>query len=191
MHALRTDLTDGYIARYDDGDFGSWPMGSSLPTRSASTRMKSSFTSSRRPAVASHRLRDEGEGDVHARDFRAQYLGTGMSRTTIAFDTYGNLWGTLSCCSDRGYLLLTPKADLRNPARRREPDQGGGAGARRSAERSYRGCAVRDRAGGRALDVERYVRRSQSANRLHRFTSRYTIPYFRAPVTGRCDGALA
>jgi gluconolactonase len=86
MHALRTDLADGYLARYQDGAF-----------------------------------RIVADGNVAEREvFGPTNLGKGAWPDGIAFDSFGNLWGTL-VYSDK-LFVLTPEGDLRVLLDEGDPD---------------------------------------------------------------------
>jgi gluconolactonase len=112
MRALRTDLPDGYLARYEDGNF-----------RIVADRFR--FTNEIRFDAKEEflyvvetaggcitRLRiDEHGRPIEREVFGPSRLGTGAWPDGIAFDSYGNLWGTL-VYSDK-LFVLTPQGDLR------------------------------------------------------------------------------
>ena len=112
MHALRTDLTDGFLARYDDGVFRIVADGFQFTNEIRFDADEEWLYVVETAGGRITRLRIDGKGDVRTREiFGPSTLGTGAWPDGIAFDTYGNLWGTL-VYSDK-LFVLTPKGDLR------------------------------------------------------------------------------
>ena len=102
------------------------------PTRSASTPRKSSCTSSRRPAAASRGCASTSAATSTEREiFGPRSLGKGAWPDGIAFDSYGNLWGTL-VYSDK-LFVLTPQGDLRVLLDEGDPAEGATRSSRRSS----------------------------------------------------------
>jgi len=112
MHALRTDLKDGYIALYDRGVFRIVAEGFGF-TNEVRLDAKEEFlyvveTTGGRIS----RLRVEANGELKNREvFGPRNLGKGAWPDGIAFDIAGNLWGTM-VYSDK-LFVLTPEGDLR------------------------------------------------------------------------------
>ena len=112
MHALRTDLTDGFLARYDDGLFRIVADGFQFTNEIRFDADEEWLYVVETAGGRITRLRIDAKGDVRTREiFGPSTLGTGAWPDGIAFDTYGNLWGTL-VYSDKMFVL-TPKGDLR------------------------------------------------------------------------------
>jgi sugar lactone lactonase YvrE len=99
MRALRADLADGYLARYEAGR---------IRFDAAEEWLYVAETTGGRIT----RLRIDERGAVREREiFGPPSLGKGAWPDGIAFDAYGNLWGTL-VYSDK-LFVLTPQGDLR------------------------------------------------------------------------------
>ena len=90
-------------------DSASWPTASASPTRFASMRTKVPVR--RRDGGCITRLRIDEAGDPKRRKFRSRRIGRGAWPDGIAFDSSGNLWGTL-VYSDK-LFVLTPEGDMR------------------------------------------------------------------------------
>ena len=123
---------------------GSWPTASSSPTRSASTRMKSFSTSSRRPAARITRLRID---DRRQRRATREIFGPVQPRQRRLAGRH-RLRYLRQPVGHAGLLGQAVRVDAARrsagPARRRRSRQGGRAGARRSAERTLpRMCCSR------------------------------------------------
>ncbi len=110
--ALRTDLADGYLARYQNGRVEAVAEGFQF-TNEIRFDAREEFlyvveTAGRRIT----RLRIGEDGKVKEREiFGPSRLGSGAWPDGIAFDAYGNLWGTM-VYSDK-LFVLTPQGDLR------------------------------------------------------------------------------
>jgi len=112
MHALRTDLADGYVARYVDGKFrivaDGFHFTNEIRFDAAEEWMYVVETTGGRVT----RLRIGGDGEPVEREiFGPSNLGKGAWPDGIAFDTYGNLWGT--CVYSDKLFVLTPQGDQR------------------------------------------------------------------------------
>jgi sugar lactone lactonase YvrE len=112
MHALRTDLVDGYIARYEAGAFrivaDGFHFTNEIRFDAAEEFLYVVETTGGRVA----RLRVDADGNVSGREvFGPSSLGKGAWPDGIAFDVFGNLWGTM-VYSDK-LFVLTPQGDLR------------------------------------------------------------------------------
>jgi sugar lactone lactonase YvrE len=112
MHALRTDLNDGYIARYEDGRFRIVADGFHFTNEIRFDAKEEFLYVVETTGGRITRLRIDGDGEVaHREIFGPSSLGRGAWPDGIAFDGCGNLWGTL-VYSDK-LFVLTPEGDLR------------------------------------------------------------------------------
>jgi gluconolactonase len=112
MHALRTDLKDGYIARYEDGEFRIVADGFGFTNEIRfDAREEFLYVVETTGGCVSRLRMDEKENLSHREVFGPTRLGKGAWPDGIAFDSYGNLWGTM-VYSDK-LFALTPEGDLR------------------------------------------------------------------------------
>ena len=112
MHALRTDLKDGYIARYEDGDFRIVADGFGFTNEIRFDANEEFLYVVETTGGCITRLRMNEKGELVDREvFGPANLGKGAWPDGIAFDSYGNLWGTM-VYSDK-LFVLTPQGDLR------------------------------------------------------------------------------
>jgi sugar lactone lactonase YvrE len=112
MHALRRDLADGYIARYEHGAFRIIADGFHFTNEIRFDAKEEFLYVVETTSGHITRLRIDEEGEVREREiFGPSTLGTGAWPDGIAFDSCGNLWGTL-VYSDK-LFVLTPQGDLR------------------------------------------------------------------------------
>ena len=112
MHALRTDLKDGYVARYEDGAFRMVADGFGFTNEIRFDANEQWLYVVETTGGRITRLRLNEAGDVAEREvFGPSSLGKGAWPDGIAFDSYGNLWGTM-VYSDK-LFVLTPQGDLR------------------------------------------------------------------------------
>jgi gluconolactonase len=112
MHALKTDLPDGYIARYIDGKFRIVADGFHFTNEIRFDRNEEFLYVVETTGGRVSRLRIDKDGNPNDREvFGPSSLGKGAWPDGIAFDTYGNLWGTM-VYSDK-LFALTPEGDLR------------------------------------------------------------------------------
>jgi gluconolactonase len=112
MHALRTDLADGYLARYEDGAFRIVADGFRFTNEIRFDAPEEFLYVVETTGGCITRLRIDERGEVSEREiFGPRRLGTGAWPDGIAFDALGNLWGTL-VYSDK-LFVLTPQGDLR------------------------------------------------------------------------------
>ena len=112
MHALRTDLTDGYLARYEAGKFRIIADGFGFTNEIRFDANEEWLYVVETTGGKITRLRIGDQGEVtHRETFGPSKLGKGAWPDGIAFDTYGNLWGTL-VYSDK-LFVLTPQGDMR------------------------------------------------------------------------------
>ena len=112
MHALRPDLADGYLARFDNGRFTIVADGFHFTNEIRFDAKEEFLYVVETTGGCITRLRIDDCGNAIGREvFGPRSLGTGAWPDGIAFDSAGNLWGTL-VYSDR-LFVLTPKGDLR------------------------------------------------------------------------------
>jgi gluconolactonase len=112
MHALRTDLADGYIARYENGEFRIVAEGFHFTNEIRFDAKEEFLYVVETTGGCISRLRIDEKGQPGKREvFGPANLGKGAWPDGIAFDRYGNLWGTL-VYSDK-LFVLTPQGDLR------------------------------------------------------------------------------
>jgi gluconolactonase len=112
MHALRTDLADGYLARYEDGAFRIVADGFRFTNEIRFDAKEEFLYVVETTGGCISRLRIDDQGHASGREvFGPSTLGKGAWPDGIAFDSCGNLWGTL-VYSDK-LFVLTPEGDLR------------------------------------------------------------------------------
>ena len=112
MHALRTDLKDGYLARYEDGKFRIVADGFGFTNEIRFDAREEFLYVVETTGGCITRLRIDEDGVPREREvFGPRNLGKGAWPDGIAFDSYGNLWGT-TVYSDK-LFVLTPQGDLR------------------------------------------------------------------------------
>jgi sugar lactone lactonase YvrE len=112
MHALRTDLKDGYLARYENGTFRIIADGFGFTNEIRFDAREEYLYVVETTGGRITRLRIDDRGEVaHRETFGPSHLGKGAWPDGIAFDSFGNLWGTL-VYSDK-LFVLTPEGDMR------------------------------------------------------------------------------
>jgi gluconolactonase len=112
MHALRPDLADGYIALYFDGAFRIVAEGFHFTNEIRMDAREEFLYVAETTGGCISRLRVGQNGELGEREiFGPSNLGKGAWPDGIAFDSYGNLWGTM-VYSDK-LFALTPDGDLR------------------------------------------------------------------------------
>jgi len=112
MHALRTDLADGYIARYEDGAFRIAADGFRFTNEIRFDAREEFLYVVETTGGCITRLRVDEKGNLSGREvFGPSNLGKGAWPDGIAFDSAGNLWGTM-VYSDK-LFVLTPQGDLK------------------------------------------------------------------------------
>ncbi len=122
MHALRTDLPDGYIARYIDGKFHIVADGFRFTNEIRFDANEEWMYVVETTGGCVSRLRIDAKGNLSHREiFGPTRLGKGAWPDGIAFDSYGNLWGTM-VYSDK-LFVLTPEGDLRLLLNEGDPDK--------------------------------------------------------------------
>ena len=112
MHALRVDLADGYLARYEAGAFRIVADGFRFTNEIRFDAEEEFLYVVETTGGCITRLRIDDKGNAIEREiFGPSRLGKGAWPDGIAFDACGNLWGTL-VYSDK-LFVLTPKGDMR------------------------------------------------------------------------------
>jgi gluconolactonase len=112
MHALRTDLADGYLARFEGGRFRIVADGFHFTNEIRFDAREEFLYVVETTGGCITRLRVDDRGAITDREiFGPTSLGTGAWPDGIAFDSAGNLWGTL-VYSDK-LFVLTPQGDMR------------------------------------------------------------------------------
>ncbi|HZP05805.1 MAG TPA: SMP-30/gluconolactonase/LRE family protein [Terracidiphilus sp.] len=112
MHALRPDLDDGYIARYIDGTFRIVAEGFHFTNEIRMDAREEYMYVAETTGGCISRMRVFDDGTLGKREvFGPSILGKGAWPDGIAFDSVGNLWGTM-VYSDK-LFVLTPQGDLR------------------------------------------------------------------------------
>jgi gluconolactonase len=112
MQALRTDLADGYIARYEAGAFRVVADGFHFTNEIRFDAAEEFLYVVETTGGRITRLRVDAHGNLGGREvFGPSSLGKGAWPDGIAFDVLGNLWGTM-VYSDK-LFVLTPEGDLR------------------------------------------------------------------------------
>jgi gluconolactonase len=112
MHALRTDLADGYIARYEAGAFRIVADGFHFTNEIRFDAAEEFLYVVETTGGCVSRLRVDDRGELSGREvFGPSSLGKGAWPDGIAFDSFGNLWGTM-VYSDK-LFVLTPQGDLK------------------------------------------------------------------------------
>ncbi len=112
MHALRTDLADGYIARYIDGKFRIVADGFHFTNEIRMDAGEEFLYAVETTGGRISRMRVAEDGSLNSREvFGPSNLGKGAWPDGVAFDSLGNLWGTM-VYSDK-LFVLTPQGDLR------------------------------------------------------------------------------
>ena len=112
MHALRTDLPDGYIARYIDGKFRIVADGFRFTNEIRMDAKEEFMYVVETTGGCISRLRVSDDGALSDREvFGPSRLGLGAWPDGIAFDSFGNLWGT--CVYSDKLFVLTPNGEMR------------------------------------------------------------------------------
>jgi gluconolactonase len=112
MYALRTDLPDGYIARYIDGKFRIVADGFHFTNEIRMDAREEFMYVVETTGGCVSRLRVGKDGSLSNREvFGPSSLGKGAWPDGIAFDSLGNLWGTM-VYSDK-LFVLSPGGDFR------------------------------------------------------------------------------
>ncbi len=120
MHALRPDLADGYLARYEGGSFRIVADGFHFTNEIRFDAKEEFLYVVETTGGRISRLRIDEHGHATGREiFGPTRLGKGAWPDGIAFDSYGNLWGTLVLLGQA--VRADAAGRSQNPARRRRP----------------------------------------------------------------------
>jgi sugar lactone lactonase YvrE len=112
MHALRTDLADGYIACYIEGELRIVAEGFHFTNEIRFDAKEEFLYAAETTGGCISRMRVDEQGNLGPREvFGPSSLGIGAWPDGIAFDSCGNLWGTM-VYSDK-LFALTPQGDLK------------------------------------------------------------------------------
>jgi gluconolactonase len=112
MHALRVDLADGYLARYEGGRVRIVADGFRFTNEIRFDAKEEFLYVVETTGGRITRLRIDERGNPRDREvFGPSSLGKGAWPDGIAFDNHGNLWGT--CVYSDKLFVLTPQGDLR------------------------------------------------------------------------------
>jgi gluconolactonase len=113
MHALRTDLPDGYVARLEGDKFRIMADGFRFTNEIRFDAKEEWMYIVETTGGCVSRMRIDDKGNLKDREvFGPRSLADkGAWPDGIAFDSYGNLWGTM-VYSDR-LFVLTPQGDLK------------------------------------------------------------------------------
>jgi gluconolactonase len=183
MHALRTDLQDGYIAQFVDGKFRIVADGFHFTNEIRMDANERYMYVVETTGGCISRLRVHDDGSLGEREiFGPRSLGNGAWPDGIAFDSVGNLWGT--CVYSDKLFILTPQGELRVLLDEGDP-------ARVDAlEQQFRAGAVTEDvlfATGRGIApwMASVTFGGPDLQTVYIGSLRGTrIPYFRAPVPG-------
>lgn len=183
MHALRPDLADGYIAQYVDGAFRIAAEGFHFTNEIRMDAREDYMYVAETTGGCISRMRVNENGSLGEREiFGPRSLGTGAWPDGIAFDSGGNLWGTM-VYSDK-LFVLRPNGDLRILLDEGDPEKVG------ALEKAFLSNQVNEQvlfATGRGIapwmasvtfggpDLQTLYIGSLRSGR---------IPYFRAPLPG-------
>jgi sugar lactone lactonase YvrE len=122
MHALRTDLKDGYLALYEDGEFHIKAEGFGFTNEIRFDANEEWLYVVETTGGCITRLRLDANDICKDREiFGPTHLGTGAWPDGIAFDSFGNLWGTM-VYSDK-LFVITPDGDLKILLDEGDPDK--------------------------------------------------------------------
>jgi gluconolactonase len=112
MHALRTDLADGYIVLYENGTFRIVADGFRFTNEIRMDAKEEYLYVVETTGGCISRLRVTENGELKDREiFGPSKLGAGAWPDGIAFDSYGNLWGT--CVYSDKLFVLTPEGEFK------------------------------------------------------------------------------
>ena len=189
MEALRTDLADGYVARLENGRFRIVADGFHFTNEIRFDANEEYLYVVETTGGCITRLRIDERGNVSNREiFGPSSLGRGAWPDGIAFDSAGNLWGTL-VYSDK-LFVLTPDGDMRVLLDEGDPARCGALEEAFFNNTVDRRRAVRHRARHCAVDGERDIWRTGPEHRVHRLAERHPDPVFPGARSRAADGAL-
>ncbi|MDR1972139.1 MAG: SMP-30/gluconolactonase/LRE family protein [Treponema sp.] len=112
LDALRPDLDDGYIARYDERGIHIVAEGLCFTNEVRFDAKEEYLYVVETTGGRVLRYRVDAEGELHNREiFGPSRMGDGAYPDGIAFDSYGNLWGTM-VYSDKVFVI-TPDGEFK------------------------------------------------------------------------------
>jgi len=112
LDALRPDLDDGYIARYDSSGIHIAAEGLHFTNEVRFDASEEFIYVVETTGGRVLRYRVDEKGELHNREvYGPAHMGQGAYPDGIAFDSYGNLWGTM-VYSDKVFVI-TPDGDFR------------------------------------------------------------------------------
>jgi sugar lactone lactonase YvrE len=112
LDALRSDLDDGYIARYDERGIHVVAEGLHFTNEVRFDKNEEHLYVVETTGGRVLRYRVDAEGDLHDKEvFGPSHMGSGAYPDGIAFDSYGNLWGTM-VYSDKVFAI-TPDGEFK------------------------------------------------------------------------------
>lgn len=122
MHALRTDLDDGYIAMYDGHDLRVVADGFHFTNEIRFDRDEEFMYVVETTGGCVSRLRVGKDGSLTGREvYGPAKLGKGAWPDGVAFDAFGNLWGT--CVYSDKLFVIKPNGDVRYLLDEGDPDR--------------------------------------------------------------------
>jgi len=111
IDALRPDLADGYIARYDDRGLHIAEEGFHFTNEVRFDKDERFLYVVETTGGCVSRLEIDADGELHNREiFGPSHMGDGAYPDGIAFDSFGNLWGTM-VYSDK-LFVITPDGEF-------------------------------------------------------------------------------
>jgi sugar lactone lactonase YvrE len=112
LDALRPDLADGYIARYDSRGIHIVAEGLHFTNEVRFDAGEEYLYVVETTGGRVLRYRVDGDGNLHDKEvFGPSHMGAGAYPDGIAFDSYGNLWGTM-VYSDKVFAI-TPDGEFK------------------------------------------------------------------------------
>jgi len=190
MHRVRTDLADGYLARYEGRQVSYRRRRFPLHQRDPLDAREEFLYIVETTGGCVSRLRIDEKGAARDREIfgpRASAKAPGpMVSPSTASAIYGAPWCTPTSCSS-----LRPKAISKSCST--EGDRNWSTRSSRAIARpgSESRCIVRHRPRHRALDGERHLRRPRSGEPSYIGSLKGSrIPYFRSPNPRPADGPL-
>lgn len=112
LDALRPDLDDGYIARYDERGIHIVAEGLHFTNEVRFDAKEEYLYVVETTGGRVLRFRCDVNGDLHDREvYGPSHMGAGAYPDGIAFDSYGNLWGT--CVYSDKVFVITPDGEFK------------------------------------------------------------------------------
>lgn len=112
LDALRPDLADGYIARYDERGIHVVAEGLHFTNEVRFDAKEEYLYVVQTTGGNVLRYKVDANGDLHNREvYGPSHMGAGAYPDGIAFDSYGNLWGT--CVYSDKVFVITPDGEFK------------------------------------------------------------------------------